>query len=712
MRPGDAAAEAAPPSVRSLPRDAAAAAAARSAPDTYAQALDKVRCGERRRLGRPVQESDRREARRLGAARSSSAKVLLKLDRQGEATIQANKAAQLAPDKAGPLVTLTDIYIARGLADKAADAIAKAAAARSRTTPRCSERAAAVAASAGKIDEAIALNEKVIAAEARQHARSWSLWPTCYNRNKQPKREPKRRSTRSWRSIRRTRTGRSTTWASSSRTATTRPDADHRKAIEAFRKAIDLKPDYALAHRDLGFALLRTGDLTGARKELQEYVDLEPNARRTPPTSRRTIRASSRRSRRARDGSPLAPRRRRRRSASCVARRSSVAAVAHAFSTRIAFGRIDFDRRPGGRARRSIAARSSDRGRARLGAARRSSDRCTARVIVERLRGPRLTASGGRRGDPVGACAMAQAPVPAVRTADCVRAPRSIARRRPWRPSTPGGGAAAGIGARAPSRGSPPTASTPATALVALGPSDSRVLLRSRGRGRLALAAGVRDRRRGSRRREPRQAARRSISTPRSRRSCVAAGVSRRRFTPRRCAPAAATTCSSPSGREGRAAGRLSGGGRSGRRSLTRSRALRHNPGFRPAPCSRAWGFVDRASASSRVGSMRSLPRWFSAASPSQGAPPAAGELPPADDPVRADLRGLLFPDDPARRDSVRRSTRSCWTRSSPATRSVCAGGIHATVVGVTDATVQVRIADQVRVDVEKASITTVKRPE
>ena len=47
-----------------------------------------------------------------------------------------------------------------------------------------------------------------------------------------------------------------------------------------------------------------------------------------------------------------------------------------------------------------------------------------------------------------------------------------------------------------------------------------------------------------------------------------------------------------------------------------------------------------------------------------------------------------------------------------PGDRVVCAGGIHATVVGVTDATVQVRIADQVRVDVEKASITTVKRTE
>jgi len=47
-----------------------------------------------------------------------------------------------------------------------------------------------------------------------------------------------------------------------------------------------------------------------------------------------------------------------------------------------------------------------------------------------------------------------------------------------------------------------------------------------------------------------------------------------------------------------------------------------------------------------------------------------------------------------------------------PGDKVICAGGIHATVVGVTDATVQVRIADQVRVDVDKASITAVKSPE
>jgi len=47
-----------------------------------------------------------------------------------------------------------------------------------------------------------------------------------------------------------------------------------------------------------------------------------------------------------------------------------------------------------------------------------------------------------------------------------------------------------------------------------------------------------------------------------------------------------------------------------------------------------------------------------------------------------------------------------------PGDKVVCAGGIRATVVGVTDTTVQVKIADQVRIDVEKASITTVMRSE
>jgi preprotein translocase subunit YajC len=46
-----------------------------------------------------------------------------------------------------------------------------------------------------------------------------------------------------------------------------------------------------------------------------------------------------------------------------------------------------------------------------------------------------------------------------------------------------------------------------------------------------------------------------------------------------------------------------------------------------------------------------------------------------------------------------------------PGDKVVCAGGIHGTVVGVADGVVQIRISDQVRIDVDKASVTVVKRP-
>ena len=50
------------------------------------------------------------------------------------------------------------------------------------------------------------------------------------------------------------------------------------KSIEAFRKAIDLKPDYPAPHRELAYSLLRTGDADGARRELESYLKLAPEA--------------------------------------------------------------------------------------------------------------------------------------------------------------------------------------------------------------------------------------------------------------------------------------------------------------------------------------------------------------------------------------------------------------------------------------------------
>jgi Flp pilus assembly protein TadD len=243
--------------------------------DAYAQAIEKVRAGDsegsvdlfKKAIEEKPDEWERRDL---------YAKVLLKLDRQGEATIQANKAVQLAPDKAAPLVTLTDIYLARGLADKAADSIAKA----EKLEPengKVLERAASVAAGAGRIDEAIALNERVLAAKPDNTEVLVAL-ADLYNRKKQPKKAEELLN----KVVALDPGNAHRTFYNLGVVIENRDDAtegDHRKAIEAFRKAIDLKPSYALAHRDLGFALMRNGDLMGARKELQKYVDLSPNAK-------------------------------------------------------------------------------------------------------------------------------------------------------------------------------------------------------------------------------------------------------------------------------------------------------------------------------------------------------------------------------------------------------------------------------------------------
>ena len=272
LRPGDAAAEANP---ILPPAGAEGAAAGAGEPDTYAQAIEKVRAGDdegavdlfKKAIEEKPDDWQRRDL---------FAKVLMKLDRQGEATIQANKAVQMAPDKAAPLITLADIYSARSMQDKAAETIAKA----QQLEPdnmKVVERAAAVAASAGKIGEAIAMNEKVLAAKPGSVEVLVAL-ADLYNRNKQPKKAEEALN----KVVALDPGNAHRTFYNLGVVIENRDDAteaDHRKACEAFRKAIDLKPNYALAHRDLAFAMLRLGDLAGARKEFQKYVDLEPRAK-------------------------------------------------------------------------------------------------------------------------------------------------------------------------------------------------------------------------------------------------------------------------------------------------------------------------------------------------------------------------------------------------------------------------------------------------
>jgi len=275
MRPGDAAGEAAPIPLVAAPGAAGAPGAAAAADDPYSQAVEKVRAGDLEgsvdlfKQGIEAKPDD-------WERRDLFAKVLLKLDRQGEATIQANKASQMAPDKSGPLVTLTDIYLARGLPDKASESIAKARQLEP-DSPKVLERAAAVAADAGHLDEAIALNEQVLAAKP-DNAEVLVALAALYNRNKQPKKAEEALN----KVVALDKANAHRTFYNMGVVIENRDDAgeaDHRKAIEAFKKAIDLKPDYAIAYRDLGFAQLRIGDLMAARKAFQRYVDLAPGAK-------------------------------------------------------------------------------------------------------------------------------------------------------------------------------------------------------------------------------------------------------------------------------------------------------------------------------------------------------------------------------------------------------------------------------------------------
>ncbi len=57
-----------------------------------------------------------------------------------------------------------------------------------------------------------------------------------------------------------------------------RSEADTRRAIDAFRKALEIKPDYGLAYQQLGYALLGVGDRQGAVEALETYVRVSPSA--------------------------------------------------------------------------------------------------------------------------------------------------------------------------------------------------------------------------------------------------------------------------------------------------------------------------------------------------------------------------------------------------------------------------------------------------
>jgi Flp pilus assembly protein TadD len=201
--------------------------------------------------------------------------ALFRLDRLGDAEAQATRAAQLAPDKAGAHLILAEVYKAKGDNSKAWEAIQKERAL-APDNVRVLERVASLGSEMGKTDDAIAAAEAVTRLKP-EDAEGWITLGSLYAQNHQVE-----KSEQAFRKVVELDPANAAqTFYNIGAVLANKPDpseADSRKITEAFRRAVELKQDYAAAHRELAYALLRTGDSDGARKELERYLQLDPKA--------------------------------------------------------------------------------------------------------------------------------------------------------------------------------------------------------------------------------------------------------------------------------------------------------------------------------------------------------------------------------------------------------------------------------------------------
>ncbi len=207
--------------------------------------------------------------------RTAFAKVLYQLERHGEAARQAMEATRLAPDSLDAQMVLYSVYVATENLDGAQATLDRA----QQIAPqdlRVLQQLAFIADRRGDRDQAIAAHEAIIAVQP-DNVEAWIALGGLYADAG--------------------RLGDSET--AYGKVAELKPDsayqvfynigalimnrpnlseADTNRAVGAFRRAVEIKPDYAQAHQQLAFALLGTGDLKGAGNALQRYLELRPDA--------------------------------------------------------------------------------------------------------------------------------------------------------------------------------------------------------------------------------------------------------------------------------------------------------------------------------------------------------------------------------------------------------------------------------------------------
>ncbi len=255
-------------------KENAAKEAAQPQKDPWAEALALAADGD---LGDAVpffEEAIERKPDDL-ERRETFAKVLYQLDRHDDAVEQANKAVELAPQSVGPRMVIYSSHVARGDLD-AARTVLEEAREIAPDNLNVLEQVGYIAGQQGDTEAAIDAYEQVVeisAANADVWARLGDLYAAigesakseaAYVRVGELNPEGAHQVFFNIGALIMNRS--------------TRSEEETAKAIDAFRKAIEVKPDYAVAHKQLAFALLGTGDRSGAKMELQAYVQHAPDA--------------------------------------------------------------------------------------------------------------------------------------------------------------------------------------------------------------------------------------------------------------------------------------------------------------------------------------------------------------------------------------------------------------------------------------------------
>jgi len=244
------------------------------AKDPWVEALTLASAGsleESVELFREAVENEPDDAER----HETFAKILYRLEEYDEAEAEAKRAVEIEPARMESIMVLFKVYDARGEFEQA-KAILLAAREAVPGDTRILMRLAYVAVKIGDIEGAIKQYTEVTEVDpdnaeawlslAQLHAEAGNLEESEAAYAKVVEIDPE---------------GAHQTYYNLGATIIKRPnhsEADKRRAIEAFRKALELKPGYALAARELAFALINLGEKDEARAVLKSFVDSNPQS--------------------------------------------------------------------------------------------------------------------------------------------------------------------------------------------------------------------------------------------------------------------------------------------------------------------------------------------------------------------------------------------------------------------------------------------------